>query len=881
MSNDTSYDPNTDPNAPYVDYGVNPEFTQDIEHLQLKATYDKLNIYLSIMSISCGFLVLFIMTIMWLYDRKLVDRVSLRLTAMISFVDMLNGGTVLAYTLWIPVDGTLCTAIGFGMSFFPQLYLLLTVMIAFNLQVVFLHRRKVSRFSDRWYVPVAFLTALIINIPPLVYNRFGFDIDSTYCLYREGYSEATRWWSILTFFIPITISMIYCTTVLMIVVCKLIFEHRQLAEVIQSSKSNKTLSVKARHKKLLLLKLVSRISLYALIPLLNVSGILVELIYASVHKKSRPEPPAIVFWSIIGTCSPGIFNFFAFVFDPALHNGFRRYKRVLVDSYGFMKPFDDDNSKATVSLNSPPLSPSEFRFPTFRNSSLTLPPITPLTPLQKSSSPILNSVNETNPNSIPDTKPIFIDGLTNEKITFGEFKSYTRKVASGIVTLANSGYKAHELTHQLSDSRASVIIAHPLLLPVVLEAAKNVKIPTSRIFVFDEKEDIENGIKPFTSLYKDDDDSAIIHYTTEEKVKSTTAYLCYSSGTTGRQKGVETTHYNMIANLEQVYHFEGFTPDLVFLGILPLFHIYALNITLHQVTYSGATAIILSKFDINSFCQTIQDYKINLGYIVPPILLQLVKNPVVDKYDLSSLKFIVSGAAPLSKELSEIYNNRFKKIPLKQGYGLTETTPVLTLGKTDDIVVGSSGIIVANVEIKFIDENGKELGVNEEGEMCVRGPNVMKGYLNNEKATKECMDKDGFFHTGDLGYIDENGNVFLVDRVKELIKYKGHQVAPAELESVLLSNPIISDAGVVGIYSEQDATELPVAYVELANPAASDHQQIKKSIQDYVAEKVAHHMRLRGGVYIIDKIPKSASGKILRKDLRERLKSEWVRPDNL
>ncbi|CAJ0751328.1 23139_t:CDS:10 [Entrophospora sp. SA101] len=841
MSNDTSYDPNTDPNAPYVDYGVNPEFTQDIEHFRLEATYDKLNFYLSIISISCGFLVLFIMTIMWLYDRKLVDRVSLRLTAMISFVDMLNGGTVLAYTLWIPVDGTLCTAIGFGMSFFPQLYLFLTVMIAFNLQVVFLHRRKVSRFSDRWYVPVAFLTALIINIPPLVYNRFGFDIDVIDCLYREGYSEATRWWSILTFFIPITISMIYCTTVLMIVVCKLIFEHRQLAEVIQSSKSNKTLSVKARHKKLLLLKLVSRISLYALIPLLNVSGILVELIYTSVHKKNRTEPQAIIFWSIIGTCSPGIFNFFAFVFDPALHNGFRRYKRVLVDSYGFVKPFDDDNSKATVSLNSPPLSPSEF----------------------------------SNPNSIPDTKPIFIDGLTNEKITFGEFKSYTRKVASGIVTLANSGYKAHELTHQLSDSRASVIIAHPLLLPTVLEAAKNVKIPTSRIFVFDEKEDLENGIKPFTSLYKDDDDSAIIHYTTEEKVKSTTAYLCYSSGTTGRQKGVETTHYNMIANLEQVYHFEKFTPDLVFLGILPLFHIYALNITLHQVAYSGASAILLSKFDINSFCQTIQDYKINLGYIVPPILLQLVKNPVVDKYDLSSLKFIVSGAAPLSKELSKMFNDKFKKIPLKQGYGLTETTPVLTLGKTDDVVIGSSGIIIANVEIKFIDENGKELGVNEEGEICARGPNIMKGYLNNEKATKECMDKDGFFHTGDLG------NVFLVDRVKELIKYKGHQVAPAELESVLLSNPIISDAGVVGIYSEQDATELPVAYVELVNPAASDHQQIKKSIQDYVAEKVAHHMRLRGGVYIIDKIPKSASGKILRKDLRERLKSEWVRPDNL
>ncbi|CAJ0844371.1 15668_t:CDS:2, partial [Entrophospora sp. SA101] len=337
-----------------------------------------------------------------------------------------------------------------------------------------------------------------------------------------------------------------------------------------------------------------------------------------------------------------------------------------------------------------------------------------------------------------------------------------------------------------------------------------------------------------------------------------------------------TTHYNMVANIEQVYHFEKFTPDLAFLG--PLYHIFALHFIIHQALYSGASAIILSKFDINSFCHAIQDHKINIIYVVPPIVLKLVKDPAVDNYDLTSLKFLFCAAAPLSEELSNMFSNKFGT-PLKQGYGLTETTPIITMDRTDDITIGSSGILIANIEAKIIDESGKELGINEQGELYVRGPNVMKGYLNNKQATKECIGKDGFFRTGDVAFINENGKIFLVDRIKELIKYKGSQVAPAELESVLLTNPIISDAAVVGIYSEQDATELPVAYVVLQNlppEAANDHQQTKKLIQDHVAEKVAPHKKLRGGVYIIDKIPKSPSGKILRKDLRGRLKSEWA-----
>ncbi|CAH1757174.1 18821_t:CDS:2 [Entrophospora sp. SA101] len=361
MSNDTGYNPYNDPNAPYEDYPENTSFDDDVKRQQLDTILHKLNLYLSVVSISSGFLVLLIMTIMWFYDRKLVNRVSLRLTAMISFVDILTGGAVLAYTLRIPLDDPICTAIGFAMSFLPLLYLLLTVMIAFNLQIVFLHRKKVSSFSDRWYIPVAVLLASIINVPPLIYKVFGYDTDARECLYRNSFSEETKWWKFATFFVPITISMVYCTVVLMVVVCKLIFEHRKLAEVITTSKSNTTLTAKARDKKILLLKLVSRIALYSIIPLLSVSGIVVLTMYSSINKDLKSEPLPLILWSIIGSCLPGFFNCIAFLFDPALHNAFRKCKKDLVDSYGVVRPLLSnggiDSSKTGFSLNTPPMSP--------------------------------------------------------------------------------------------------------------------------------------------------------------------------------------------------------------------------------------------------------------------------------------------------------------------------------------------------------------------------------------------------------------------------------------------------------------------------------------------------------------------------------------------
>ena len=305
MTDSSSYDPSSSgSNGPYVDYPTNPQFNVDVENAKYKNILEDLNLYLSISSIFGGIMVLSIILFMYFYDKKLVNRVSLRLTAMISFVDFLSGLTVVFYRYYIPIESPKCTSLAALLSFLPQLYLFLTVMIAFNLQIVFLHRKKVPSFSDRWYIPVAIFMALVTNIPPLAFNRFGFDSDTNDCLYRNGLSSETAWWKFGSFLVPVALSMIYCTVVLIIVVCKLVFEHRQLAEAIHSQ-SSATLSAKARRQKLLLLKLVSRISLYAAIPILTVCGIVVEYGWRSIHGKNIRTPKPLVFWAIIGTCLPG------------------------------------------------------------------------------------------------------------------------------------------------------------------------------------------------------------------------------------------------------------------------------------------------------------------------------------------------------------------------------------------------------------------------------------------------------------------------------------------------------------------------------------------------------------------------------------------------
>jgi len=297
--------------------------------------------------------------------------------------------------------------------------------------------------------------------------------------------------------------------------------------------------------------------------------------------------------------------------------------------------------------------------------------------------------------------------------------------------------------------------------------------------------------------------------------------------------------------------------------VLPLFHIYGLVVVLNMGLHLGATIVTMPRFDLDQFLGLIQKYRVTLSHIVPPIVLKLAKDPIIERYDLSSLKMIFSGAAPLGVELSRELIQRIG-CSIRQGYGLTETSPVTHSSPADPVKMklGSVGPAAPNTECKLLDPaTGEELGVSDEGEICVRGPQVMKGYLNNPEATARTIDKDQWLHTGDIGYADEDGHFYIVDRVKELIKYKGFQVPPAELEAVLLTHSAVADAAVIPCRDDESG-EIPKAFVVLKGEATADQ------LMEFVAERVAPYKKIRA-LEFIDQIPKSLSGKILRRVLVE------------
>ncbi|KAF8926062.1 hypothetical protein EDD21DRAFT_369954 [Dissophora ornata] len=504
-----------------------------------------------------------------------------------------------------------------------------------------------------------------------------------------------------------------------------------------------------------------------------------------------------------------------------------------------------------------------------------------------------------------DSKVIFIDALTKREITYREWKSDIRRWATGlqslgfkrgdvvalfsfnqvdysitlfgpillggIATTVNSAYTADELAYQLQDSGASVIVANPELLPVAIEGAKKVGLPLDRIFLYGDKE--VDGFKPYSATFppKDTPESLLapVVNLNGQAALETTALICYSSGTTGKSKGVELTHVNLISNTAQITPLEGniSMDDNISMAVLPLYHIYGIQLHLMYGVYNGVRTIVLQKFNPVDFLRAIQDFKIISLNLVPPQILMLVKAPIVEQYDISSLRFVMSGAAPCSRELSQALLKKFPTIQFRQGYGMSEMSPASHVGVYHKPVHGSIGGVMPNQEARLVDpDTGLDVAKGERGELWIRGPNVMKGYRNNVKATRDTIDSEGWLHTGDVAVVDENLNFFIVDRLKELIKYKGFQVAPAELEALLLDHPLIMDAAVIGTENKEQATEVPLAFVVRApGPGLA---LTEKEVADYVAGKVAAHKKLRGGVRFIDVIPKSAAGKILRKDLK-------------
>jgi acyl-CoA synthetase (AMP-forming)/AMP-acid ligase II len=423
----------------------------------------------------------------------------------------------------------------------------------------------------------------------------------------------------------------------------------------------------------------------------------------------------------------------------------------------------------------------------------------------------------------------------------------------GIVTPINPLYTAHEIWLQLKDAGARFLITGPSFLEKALEAARDANI--EELFVFGEGE----GATPFASLMEGNGYVPKVEIHPREDLVA----LPYSSGTTGLPKGVMLTHYNLVANLNQMDGMEYFTENDTLICFLPLFHIYGLVVIMNMGLYKGATIVMMPRFELEDFLKAAQQYEVSLAHLVPPIVLTLSKHPIVDEYQLPKLKTIFSGAAPLGEELTRACMKRLN-CNIRQGYGMTETSPVThsSPAQPECCKFGSVGVLAPNTECKIVDlENGSPLEPGQAGEICVRGPQIMKGYLNRADATANTIDSEGWLHTGDIGFIDSDGHFFIVDRAKELIKYKGFQVPPAELEAVLLSHPCVADAAVIPV-PDPEAGELPKAYIVLRSSTEPNE------ILEFVSARVAPHKRIRF-IEFTDKIPKSASGKILRRVLIE------------
>jgi acyl-CoA synthetase (AMP-forming)/AMP-acid ligase II len=425
----------------------------------------------------------------------------------------------------------------------------------------------------------------------------------------------------------------------------------------------------------------------------------------------------------------------------------------------------------------------------------------------------------------------------------------------GITSPVNPLYTETEIAHQLKDAGARFLVTAPPCFDKAEAAARLAGI--EEIFVFDNEGEQVQGATPFSALLSSDGKFPPVSISPREDLVA----LPYSSGTTGLPKGVMLTHHNLVANMCQMDGLDYFTGDDTLICVLPLFHIYGLVVVLNMGLYQGATIVLMPRFELEPFLKLLQDYEITLAHLVPPIVLALSKHPIVDNYKLPKLKTIFCGAAPLDENLTRACMERLD-CDVRQGYGMTETSPVTHSSPADPSQVrfGSVGVPAPNTECKVVHlETGEALGPKAEGEVCVRGPQIMKGYLNKPDATAATIDAEGWLHTGDIGYADEGGHFFIVDRAKELIKYKGFQVPPAELEALLLTHESVADAAVIPC-PDDEAGEVPKAFVVLKGAAT------EKELMDFVAARVAPHKKIRR-LEFIDKIPKSASGKILRRML--------------
>ncbi|HKH22856.1 MAG TPA: AMP-binding protein [Solirubrobacterales bacterium] len=457
-------------------------------------------------------------------------------------------------------------------------------------------------------------------------------------------------------------------------------------------------------------------------------------------------------------------------------------------------------------------------------------------------------------------QPAFIDGPTGDTTTYAELAA---KVDATAALLQDRGIGKGDVVGLIAPNSAEWGIVYHAIL-----RAGGVVTPMSPLLTPKERDRQETDSD--ARLVIDDPPAIVAEATpgaTPAKVEvdpGDLAVLPYSSGTTGLMKGVMLSHRNLVANIEQAWTSMPLSHEDTLVGLLPFFHSYGQTVVLNMGLAKRSTIVTMPRFDLDDLLGIVEEYRVTWLHIVPPIVLALATAPQIDERDTSSLKMVISGAAPLDADLLRRAEERIGA-PIRQGYGLTEVSPVSHKSRLADVEItppGSVGRLIPNTEARLVDpETGENVPVGEEGEIWIRGPQVMLGYLSNPEATAATITSDGWLRSGDVGRVDENGFFFVVDRLKELIKYKGYQVPPAELEAVLVAHPKVRDAGVIGVPNEE-GEEVPKACVVCDDGLDADE------LMAFVADRVAPYKRIRE-VEFVEEVPKSPSGKILRRVLRE------------
>ncbi|KAK3318229.1 hypothetical protein B0H66DRAFT_556539 [Apodospora peruviana] len=467
---------------------------------------------------------------------------------------------------------------------------------------------------------------------------------------------------------------------------------------------------------------------------------------------------------------------------------------------------------------------------------------------------------------------------------------YATIAAGGVFSASNPGSTPKELSVQLSQVHAKLLFCTPDTQATALAAAKLVGLPLNRVLVFTTS---TTGTRNALSLAEahsslpvpisPDSHHPWTKITSPSALENSIICVLFSSGTTGPPKGCKLSHTNIVSeaalvldNVRDFYSVRNIPMEYRTIAHLPAAHIAGIQGYFVNQFYLGGTVYWMRNFDFPLFLKYAKTHRMTSFFSVPPVFLAIAKSPLVtDQFD--TIDYAVSGAAPMGKELQAAAKRKLGKgkASLSQTWGLSETTGSITAIPRDwaethgDDVTGSVSMLVANASARIVDDEGRDVEPGRPGEIWVKGPQVVKGYWENEEADRASFDKQGggWFKTGDVA-VFRGGLFYIVDRKKELIKYKGNQVAPAELEALLITHPKIMDAAVIGVDAKN--TEVPRAYVVTVDPKAVTAEEIV----EWVAKQVSNHKRLRGGVVFLSAIPKSPSGKILRKDLRQLAKQE-------